>query len=81
MLSSRRLGMFKKDSSRLIKVTLASTDSMKQVLSEATTLKTVRDDRAEWRKIYLAPDRNREERLTHEKLVAEMKQLLNRKRA
>jgi hypothetical protein len=76
VLSSRRLGMFKKDSCRPIKVTLASTDSVKQVLSKARTLKTVQDDRAEWRKIYIAPNRIREERLTHKKLVAEMKQLI-----
>jgi hypothetical protein len=64
VLSSKRLGMFKRDSCRPRKVTLASTDSVKQVLSKARTLKTVRYDRAEWRKIYLAQHRNRKERLT-----------------
>ena len=65
VLSSRRLGAFKKDSSRPIKVTLASADSVKQVLSKAKTLKTVGDDPKQWRNVYLAPDRSREERLVH----------------
>ena len=76
VLSSRRLGAFKKGSCRPIKVTLASADSVKQVLSKAKTLKTVSDDLSQWRNVYLAPDRSREERLIHKKLVADMKQLI-----
>ena len=74
VLSTRRLGAFKKESCRPIKVTLASSDSVKQVLSKAKLLKTLGDNFKQWRNVYLAPDRNREERLVHKKLVAEMKQ-------
>jgi hypothetical protein len=47
---------------------------VKHVLSKAKLLKTLGDDFKQWRNVYLAPDRNREERLVHKKLVAEMKQ-------
>ena len=76
VLSSRRLGAFKQASSRPIKVTLGSADSVKQVLSKAKALKTVSDDFKQWRNVYLAPDRSREERLIHKKLVSNMKHLI-----
>ena len=82
VLSTTRLGAFQKENCRPIKVTLASADSVKQILSKAKMLKTVGlgDDDKEWKKEwknhYLAPDRNREERLKHKKLVMDMKQLI-----
>ena len=76
VLSTRRLGAFKEGSCRPIKVTLASADSVKQVLSKAKTLKTIDEQYKEWRNVYLAPDRNREERIRHKKLVSKMKQLI-----
>ena len=48
----------------------------KRILNKAKLLKTVGDDLKEWKNVYLAPDRNREERLKHKSLVTDMKQLI-----
>merc|ERR1712176_351066 len=60
---------------RPIKVTLASPEAVKFVLSKASKLKLNVYDY--WRCIYLAPDRSKEERVAHRKLVAEMKQKIS----
>ena len=60
---------------RPIKVTLASPEAVKFVLSKASKLKGNACEH--WRCVYLAPDRSKEERLAHSKLVAELKQKIS----
>ena len=78
VLGSHRLGIVKPDSEsvRPIKVTLGSADSVKQLLSKAKTLKSLFGSYAVFSKCYLAPDRSREERVEHRKLVEQMKLLI-----
>ena len=78
VLGSHRLGIVKPDSEsvRPIKVTLGSADSVKQLLSKAKTLKSLYGSYAVFSKCYLAPDRSREERVEHRKLVEQMKLLI-----
>ena len=80
VLGSLRIGTIKKDSDsvRPIKVTLGSADSVKEILSKAKTLKTLYGSYAIFSKMYLAPDRSREERIEHRKLVEEMKLLISK---
>ena len=79
VLRSLRLGTIKKDSDsvRPIKVTLGSAESVKEILSKAKTLKTLYGSYAVFSKMYLAPDRSREERM-HRKLVKAMKLLISK---
>ena len=79
VLGSLRLGTIRKDSDsvRPIKVTLGSADSVKEILSKAKTLKTLHGSYFMFSKMYLAPDRSREERIEHKKLVEEMKLLIS----
>ena len=60
---------------RPIKVTLASPEAVKFVLSKARKLKG--NACQHWRCVYLAPDRSKEERQAHSKLVAELKQKIS----
>ena len=80
VLGSLRLGTIKKDSEsfRPIKVTLGSADSVKEILSKAKTLKKLYGSYEMFSKMYLAPDRSREERIEHKKLVEEMKLLISK---
>ena len=80
VLGSRRLGVIKPDSDsiRPIKVTLGSSDSVKQVLSKAKSLKNLKGSYQVFSKVYLSPDRSREERTKHRKLVEEMKLLISK---
>ena len=57
---------------RPIKVTLASPEAMKFVMSKAKKLK--QNPYKEYQNIYLSPDRSREERAAHKSLVAQLKQ-------
>ena len=79
VLGSPRIGIVKPDSERPrpIKVTLGSADSVKQLLSKAKTLKSLYGSYEMFSKFYLAPDRTREERDHHRKLVEEMKSLIS----
>ena len=80
VLGSLRLGNLKPNSEsvRPIKVTLGSADSVKEILSKAKTLKKLSGSYAIFSNVYLAPDRNREERAERRKLVAEMKTLISK---
>ena len=80
VLGSLRLGTIKPNSEsvRPIKVTLGSADSVKEILSKAKTLKKLDGSYAVFSNVYLAPDRNLEERTEHRKLVTEMKTLITK---
>ena len=82
VLGSLRLGNIKPNSEsvrpRPIKVTLGSADSVKEILSKAKNLKKLFGSYAIFSNVYLAPDRNREERAERRKLVAEMKDLISK---
>ena len=54
-------------------MTLGSPEAVKFVLSKANKLRYVE----EWEDTYLAPDRSKEERVAHRKLVAELKQRIS----
>ena len=77
--AARRVGLYQKPENntsgkpRPIKVTLGSPEAVKFVLSKANKLRYVE----EWEDTYLAPDRSKEERVAHRKLVAELKQRIN----
>ena len=58
-----------------MKVTLKSSDLVQYLLRRASKLK--RED-GKFRSVYLAPDRSKDERLAHNKLVIEMKELMTR---
>ena len=74
ILSVNRLGTWDKNPSatRPIKVTLASSEEVKRLLRSSHKLKSAGDTKH----LYLAPDRNREERIAYKNLVVEMKQLI-----
>ena len=75
VISASRLEKFKKDelvTNRSIKVTLASADEVKRVLSTSRKLR----ESTYYKEVYLAPDRNAAERLSHRKLVVEVKNLI-----
>ena len=73
LFAVQRIGNYKDEVIRPIKVTLHSNESVKYVLNKAKKLK---DAGEYYSKIYLAPDRNKEERTAHNKLVVEMKRLI-----
>ena len=62
-------------SCRPIKVTLASPEAVKFVLSRAKKLK--QNPYEEYKNINLSPDRSREERAAHKKLVEQLKQKIS----
>ena len=65
LLAASRIGTFVKGKVRPIKVTVASSEIVNQVLSSASKLKSSEDLRS----VYLAPDRSKDERLAHQILV------------
>ena len=76
ILTATRIGSQKKpDKPRPIKVTLASPEAVKFVLSKASKLKT--NNHKHWRCVYLAPDRSKEERAAYSKLTTELKQKIS----
>ena len=70
ILSVSRLGKWDSSAPRPMKVTLASSEEVKRLLRSSHKLKTQKDAKH----LYLAPDRNREERLAYKKLVVQMKE-------
>ena len=70
LLAASRIGTFVNGKVRPIKVTVASPEIVNQVLSSASRLKSSEDLRS----VYLAPDRSKDERLTHQKLVKALKE-------
>ena len=81
VLTVTRVGYQKADGNisssraRPIKVTLACPEAVKFVLSKASKLK--RNTFDHWKCVYLAPDRSKDERAAHSKLVAELKQKIS----
>ena len=81
VLTVSRVGFQKADGNngssrpKPIKVTLASPEAVKFVLSKASKLKRNKYDH--WKCVYLAPDRSKDERAAHSKLVAELKQKIS----
>ena len=72
ILTSYRIGTRQSDKTRPIKVRLLNTHCVQQVLRNGYKLRA----NEEFKDIYLAPDRNKEERLAHSQLVAEMRRLI-----
>ena len=70
---SYRLGLRKPGVRRPVKVTLRSTELVQYLLRRAHLL---RKNEGNLSKVYLAPDRSKTERETHQKLVAEMKEMI-----
>ena len=70
LLSCKRLGAAASETKKPVKVTLRSSDAVRQVLSNASKLKKV----PERKSVYLCPDRTPEEREFYSKLNLEMKQ-------
>ena len=54
-------------------MTLGSPEAVKFVLSKANKLRYIE----EWEDTFLAPDRSKEERVAHRKLVTELKQKIS----
>ena len=79
IIAARRVGLYKKPENntsgkpRPIKVTLGSPEVVKFALSKANKLRYIE----EWEDTFLAPDRSKEERVAHRKLVAELKQRIS----
>ena len=76
IISVMRLGKLNNEStsaSRPIKVTLNNSEEVKRLLSISRKLK----QSSGCKNLYIAPDRNLEERQAHKKLVVEMKKLIN----
>ena len=71
--SAYRVGEKKTGKARPVKVQLTCTDHVRRVLNAASKLRSCE---GEFRTVYLAPDRTKEEQLAHAKLVKEMKELL-----
>ena len=70
LLAASRIGTFVNGKVRPIKVTVASSEIVNQVLSSASKLKSSEDLHS----IYLAPDSSsKDEQLAHRKLVKELK--------
>ena len=78
VLAAQRIGPHTDGRTRPIKVTLPCSESVKYVISRTNKLKKARDSPS---KIYLAPDRNKEERNAYHQLVVEMKKLTAEKPA
>ena len=72
---SYRLGQKTVGVKRPVKVTLRSADLVQYLLKRAYLLKK---STGKFSKLYLAPDRSKQERLAHQKLVTEMKEMIKR---
>ena len=70
---SYRRGVKKSGVRRPVKVTLRSAELVQYLLRRAPLLSR---NESNFRKVYLAPDRSKTERVAHQKLVAEMKELI-----
>ena len=66
----RRIGQQRDNAVRPIKFSVRSTDIVNQILSKAKRLREVEG----YKTVYLSPNRTPEERVTRQKLVAELKQ-------
>ena len=67
-----RIGMQSEDEKiRPVKISFRSTEIVHRILTKAKNLK----DSANYRKVFISPDRTPEERTKHRQLVAEMKKL------
>lgn len=80
ILAASRIGTLKVDSAnaskpRPIKVTLVSPETVKLVLGKSSKLKEKLSPH--WKCVYLAPDRSKEERAAHSKLVTKLKQMIS----
>ena len=80
ILAASRIGSLKVDSARAsearpIKVTLASPEVVKLVLGKSSKRKE--NPTPHWKCVYLAPDRCKEERVAHSKLVTKLKQKIS----
>ena len=73
--SAYRIGKKTPDKKRSVKVQLTCAIHVQQVLRAASKLKS---HEGEFKTVYLAPDRTKEQQLAHTKLVIEMKQLITR---
>ena len=71
--SAYRIGQRVPDKNRPVKVHLTCSDHVQRVLKAAYKLRSFE---GEFRTVYLAPDRTREQQLKHGKLVKEMKELI-----
>ena len=71
-ISAYRLGKRGADKIRPIKVEFATSSEVDIILRNAYKLKT----NTEFKSVYLSPDRTKEERVVHSKLVSQMKELI-----
>ena len=71
--SAYRMGPKTPDKKRPVKVQLTCLSHVQQVLRAASKL---RSHEGEFKTVYLAPDRTKEQQLAHTKLVIEMKELI-----
>ena len=69
-----RIGRKEQGKNRPIKVEFGSASDVEYVLMRARNLK----DREKFKNIYLGPDRTKEDQLAHNKLVKQMKQMIQR---
>ena len=69
VIECRRVGTVEPGKHRPIKVKLSSSDAVSHVLRKAKDLKSSEQNRS----TFLCPDRNKEERDAHKKLVGQMK--------
>lgn len=72
VLAAYRVGAKQDDKPRPIRVQLNSSDIVHVILRKAKKLKNIEV----YRNTYLAPDRNKEERIKHKRLVDEMKKMI-----
>ena len=69
-----RIGQFNQDKSRPIKVEFNSSNTVANILKNARKLKLNSD----FKSVYLSPDRTKEQRAAHSKLVKQMKDMISR---
>ena len=69
-----RIGQFNQDKSRPIKVEFNSSSTVANILKNARKLKLNSD----FKSVYLSPDRTKEQRAAHSKLVKQMKDMISR---
>jgi hypothetical protein len=74
-LDAYRLGVKSPGKIRPVKVTMRYSDEVKHLLNSANKL---RKDDGVYKNVYLSPDRSKEERAVHKKLVLEMKELITK---
>ena len=68
-----RIGKKEPSKTRPIKVQFDSSSEVEVILKHAHKLKAV----SEFKTVYLSPDRTKEQRLAHSKLVKKMKEMIN----